>query len=835
MTFPVRESSRTLGEPINLYLFKGADPTLESMLRSVTIIPGTTEFGYGTTKVTKDSVAANFLANLPVTDFEAALNDLTATATDLTHVSLVVAWHGTDLRAGSCEIRPKVETATAVTAPYEWRVGPIVRSSAQVVSQISGKPAVGGAPADRTIYEALIAIKARGLKVTLYPFIMMDIAADNALPNPYGGTTGQPAYPWRGRITCYPAPGQAGTVDKTSAAATQINSFFGTCSPSDFAWNVGAMAVAYAGPTEWSFRRFILHMATIAATVGVDDFLIGSELAGLTTVRSDATTFPAVAKLVTLAADVRTKLGAGPRISYAADWSEYHSYRPNDDSGDVFFHLDPLWASSNVDFVGIDNYLPLSDWRDGDLHLDRQTGYLTGYDVRYLQDNIEGGEYYDWFYASDAARNAQTRTPITDGAYDKPWVYRNKDVRSWWSNAHRNRPGGVESGSDTAWAPQSKPIVFTEVGCPAVDRGANQPNVFIDPKSSESDLPYFSAGREDAAMQRSFLEATLSYWNPSNGSNPTSSVYGTPMIEWDRISVWTWDARPFPAFPARTDVWGDAANWALGHWINGRVYAGRDFAAGDLGPYAYTNAEQPITKDGIVFQPSTISRGAITASGTLDKSMLEVRMAQGEDIDQLYIAYPPAQVLNLVIYQGHYGDDTSVLSNYPVVWTGRVLGVQHPANETVFTCEPVSTSIKRPGLRRNYQLSCPHVLYGEQCRANRKAATRNGTVASVTSTRVTMNAGWNGPLAPAKYNGGMLGWTKTDGTLELRSILRAEGNVLYLSGLPRGLASGMTAKVTLGCGRNMGDCSSLHNNIQNFGGQPWIPLTNPLAFVNNFY
>jgi hypothetical protein len=31
------------------------------------------------------------------------------------------------------------------------------------------------------------------------------------------------------------------------------------------------------------------------------------------------------------------------------------------------------------------------------------------------------------------------------------------------------------------------------------------------------------------------------------------------------------DARPYPAFPARTDVWSDAGSWRLGHWLNGRA------------------------------------------------------------------------------------------------------------------------------------------------------------------------------------------------------------------------------------------------------------------------
>ena len=43
------------------------------------------------------------------------------------------------------------------------------------------------------------------------------------------------------------------------------------------------------------------------------------------------------------------------------------------------------------------------------------------------------------------------------------------------------------------------------------------------------------------------------------------------MITTAETAAWTWDARPYPAFPARSDVWTDADNWRLGHWLNGRL------------------------------------------------------------------------------------------------------------------------------------------------------------------------------------------------------------------------------------------------------------------------
>ncbi len=121
------------------------------------------------------------------------------------------------------------------------------------------------------------------------------------------------------------------------------------------------------------------------------------------------------------------------------------------------------------------------------------------------------------------------RTAITDGAAAKPWVSRYKDLRAWWSNPHYNRPDRVESAAPTAWAPQSKPIWFTDLGCPAIDRGTNQPNVFFDPNSSESFTPHFSRGWRDDAIQRAYLEATYLWWGvPAN--NPMSSVYGARMV-----------------------------------------------------------------------------------------------------------------------------------------------------------------------------------------------------------------------------------------------------------------------------------------------------------------
>ncbi len=165
--------------------------------------------------------------------------------------------------------------------------------------------------------------------------------------------------------------------------------------------------------------------------------------------------------------------------------------------------------------------------------------------------------------------------PISDGAYDKPWLFRPKDLAGWWSNPHIRCVAGVET-SATAFVPGAKPIWLTETGVPAVDKGANAPNVFPDMKSDEGGVPPFSSGARDDLVQARALEAVISGFDPARtgfeaGRNPIHPVSGIRMVDPAHIFVWNWDARPFPAFPDLGGIWADGGNFESGHWLNGRL------------------------------------------------------------------------------------------------------------------------------------------------------------------------------------------------------------------------------------------------------------------------
>ncbi|THV25808.1 baseplate multidomain protein megatron [Peteryoungia ipomoeae] len=532
------------GNRIPLLQFEVLRPVgrLEREIRAITVIPGATEHGYATTPVSDQPAIGekrwlNRNTLVAGTDWQASLDQLQALCPKLDRVALVVTWFGTDLRAGACRIVPGVEVASRTEESRPWMVAGLDRGAAHLVSRHNGGPAYGGTPSDESVMEAIADLKARGLKVMLYPFVMMDIPHGNGLDDPDGGAE-QPAYPWRGRISVHPK-----SADGTAAAGHQIT---------DFVERVDG------------YRRFVRHYVDLAlAAGGVDGFLIGSELRGLTTVRNGATGFPFVDALVQLAEEVRARLGPQTGVTYGADWSEYFGFHPNDGSGDHFFHLDPLWASPAISAVGIDNYMPLSDWRDADLEADNPDGFVCADDAQGFERMIDGGEGFDWYYASAGDRAARHRLPITDGAYGKPWVFRTKDIENWWSNLHFDRIAGIEQGNPTGWRPGMKPVWFAELGCPAVDRGANQPNVFPDGKSAESAKPHFSSGARADSQQRRFIEAHLRHWS--------SAAARTGMVDPDHLYLWCWDARPSPAFPQNTGLFADGSNWRTGHWLNGRL------------------------------------------------------------------------------------------------------------------------------------------------------------------------------------------------------------------------------------------------------------------------
>ncbi len=482
-----------------------AAPALEDKIKSMVLIPASGEFVYETEVTTKLSGTQlpsggfvnggvsnllnmhNFNAQADVLE---SLDQLKITCPNVEWISLVVMWFATSKHPASLQIVPKVEydDSAAQVTPSDWSCNGLTRATAQLVQFINPTtPNYGGTPSDKSVIDLLVELKARGYKVLFYPFLAVDTLDAGA----------EDAKPWRGRIT--------------PTSVSDVNAFF------------------------VQYNNFVNYYASLsfgghALRDNVDCFCIGSELVGMTSYSSATGVFPAVTKLKNLAASVKAVMPAVP-LTYAADWTEYHSTNG-------WYNMDALWADSNISYVGIDAYFPLTP--------DLEQSQINAANITEYWEKGEGWDYY-W----NPARTVQTNY---SGA-----TYAWKNHENWWNSAHVN-----PDASATSWTAKMKPLWFTEIGFPSVDGCANQPNVFVDPNSIESFYPRGSKQRVDFAAQRVALEASLDYLAARNAVSGNADLV-------PQAFVWTWDARPFPFWPDLTNVWADAGMWQTGHWVQGKL------------------------------------------------------------------------------------------------------------------------------------------------------------------------------------------------------------------------------------------------------------------------
>lgn len=246
--------------------------------------------------------------------------------------------------------------------------------------------------------------------------------------------------------------------------------------------------------------------------------------------------------------------------------------------------------------------------------------------------------------------------------------------------------------------------------------------------------------------------------------------------------------------------------------------------------YCYTNAEKDIDFGQRLYRPAAIARGEVASSGTLDKSNLDVTIQVATEVTELFRQYPPSYVMGLVVYQGHVNDRSS---DFRPVWSGRVLSNSWAGNECTFNCEPVSTSMRRPGLGRNYQRGCPHTLYDPlTCKAPR-VPFYTVVTALWPYNMITVQA-FPPPSYSDHFNRGYMEYTSTKGRRQVCTIDVFDGQNCQLIGTPTDLAVGQQVIFYRGCQHTMDSCRAVHQNILNYGGQPWIPLKNPTNSLTVF-
>lgn len=240
-----------------------------------------------------------------------------------------------------------------------------------------------------------------------------------------------------------------------------------------------------------------------------------------------------------------------------------------------------------------------------------------------------------------------------------------------------------------------------------------------------------------------------------------------------------------------------------------------------IAAWRYTSAAQSQVHMGFTYIPMPMRRGSLERTAELGRAGLRVTLPRDAEVANAFIVAPPAEVTLLTIYRRHR-DDSETLA----VWMGRVLNAEWRGSEVELNCEPAYTSLQRTGLRRMYQRTCTHVLYGTDCKVSSVAYRVTGSVLAVSGNTVSV-------AAAASFSDGHFAWgyaTWASGLVtEKRMITAHAGTTVTLASTPSGLAVGAPVMLYPGCDHSLATCATKFANADNFGGFPFIPSKNPFG------
>ena len=250
---------------------------------------------------------------------------------------------------------------------------------------------------------------------------------------------------------------------------------------------------------------------------------------------------------------------------------------------------------------------------------------------------------------------------------------------------------------------------------------------------------------------------------------------------------------------------------------SGAVIELYEFVQG-LQKFNYSSFDETIVFNSQVYKPFSAKRNSIKQTNDIFKDSLSISFPRGDEFASQFLGFAPEDITTLTIRRGHYGDSANEFIAY---WKGRIVGAKTSGNEITIDCESVFTSIKRPGLRARFEYSCRRAIYTSGCNVNRELYKHTGLITLINGSNITVQGA--SLQGAGYYTGGLL--IVPSGAS--RFITNQTGDVISISRPIPGLVGSVDVDIYPGCDHLKETCLSKFDNLNNFGGFPWIPSRNP--------
>jgi len=239
--------------------------------------------------------------------------------------------------------------------------------------------------------------------------------------------------------------------------------------------------------------------------------------------------------------------------------------------------------------------------------------------------------------------------------------------------------------------------------------------------------------------------------------------------------------------------------------------------------YYYTSADHDVVHATKTFVAYPMRRSTIETTGEKGRNNLTINASDDIPVAAIFKVQPPSEVVSLVVSRLHEVDPAAEAG---VIWVGRILSAKWNKGEVVFSCEPVTGSLTRPGLRRLSQRQCPHPQYGAKCGLNKNTYK---VTTSVTVSGITLSHSIFDGYPDGYFAGGYVEFDLDSGNVDRRFIQAHTGPDLTIGFPSTDLVTGITVRAYPGCDHTIGTCFSKYGNNANYGGMPFVPQKDPMA------
>jgi len=237
--------------------------------------------------------------------------------------------------------------------------------------------------------------------------------------------------------------------------------------------------------------------------------------------------------------------------------------------------------------------------------------------------------------------------------------------------------------------------------------------------------------------------------------------------------------------------------------------------------WRYTSADEDLTVGGAVYKSAAISDDGVREAGDALGDMTVIDAPSSIGPAQVFMSSPPASTILVHRLALHEGVTVPVIN-----YSGEILQVNYPRpGLSRISCQKMSATMRRNGLRIGYQRSCPYALYDSAtCKVSKAAWAVVGVVQSVNGFTIASPA-FDG-FAPNYFSGGFIEWDHPIAGRRFLAIDSHAGQSFEMFGETTDLYPGLVVTAYPGCQRTLAACNAF-GNVGNYGGFPAMPGQSP--------